>query len=72
MGLALEAEGLKVSNYIKIPVWFWGLRVGQFEGDMLVADAVLLELKGLARKVCYVAILVFSANSAYLCGLCVK
>jgi hypothetical protein len=52
MGLALEAEGLKVSNYIKIPVWFWGLRVGQFEGDMLVADAVLLELKGLARKVC--------------------
>jgi GxxExxY protein len=44
-GLALEAEGLKVSNYVKIPVWFRGQCVGQFEGDMLVEDSVLLELK---------------------------
>jgi GxxExxY protein len=45
LGSALETEGLKVSNYVKIPVWFRGKCVGQFEGDMLVEDAVLLELK---------------------------
>ena len=45
LGFALEAEGLKVSNYVKIPVWFRGQHVGQFEGDMLVDDCVLLELK---------------------------
>lgn len=45
LGSALETEGLKVSNYIKIPVWFRGNCVGQFEGDMLVEDSVLLELK---------------------------
>jgi GxxExxY protein len=45
LGSALETEGLKVSNYVKIPVWFRGKCVGQFEGDMLVEDSVLLELK---------------------------
>ena len=45
LGSALEAEGLKVSNHIKIPVWFRGNCVGQFEGDVLVENSVLLELK---------------------------
>ena len=45
LGLALETEGLKISNYVKIPVWFRGQCVGQFEGDMLVENAILLELK---------------------------
>jgi GxxExxY protein len=45
LGSALETEGLKVSNYVKIPVWFRGNCVGQFEGDMLVEDCILLELK---------------------------
>ncbi len=45
LGSALETEGLKVSNHIKIPVWFRGNCVGQFEGDMLVENSVLLELK---------------------------
>jgi GxxExxY protein len=45
LGSALETEGLKVSNYVKIPVWFRGGCVGQFQGDMLVEDSVLLELK---------------------------
>jgi hypothetical protein len=31
-----------------------------------------LSLTGFDRKACYIAILVFSANSAYLCVLCVK
>ena len=30
---------------MKIPVWFRGQRVGQFEGDMLVEEVILLELK---------------------------
>jgi len=34
-----------VRQYVKIPVWFRGQRVGMFEGDMLVDDLVLLELK---------------------------
>ena len=45
LGLALEAEGLKICNYVKIPVWFRGKRVGMFEGDLLVETSVLLELK---------------------------
>jgi len=45
LGLALESAGLTVRNYVKIPVWFRGQRVGMFEGDMLVQDQVLLELK---------------------------
>lgn len=45
LGFALQAAGLKVSNYVKIPVWFRGQRAGMFEGDMLVEDSVLLELK---------------------------
>ena len=45
LGLALESAGLTVRNYVKIPVWFRGQRAGMFEGDMLVEDVVLLELK---------------------------
>lgn len=42
---ALKTEDLKVANYVKIPVWFRGQCVGQFEGDMLVENSILLELK---------------------------
>jgi GxxExxY protein len=45
LGIALESAGLKVRTHIKIPVWFRGQRAGQFEGDMLVEESVLLELK---------------------------
>ena len=45
LALALESSGLDVRNYVKIPVWFRGKPVGQFEGDMLVDNTVLLELK---------------------------
>ncbi len=44
-GLALASAGLKVRSQVRIPVWFRGERVGMFEGDMLVNEAVLLELK---------------------------
>jgi GxxExxY protein len=45
LGLALNAAGLKVCAPIKISVWFRGTQVGYFEGDMLVENCVLLELK---------------------------
>ena len=45
LALALESAGLKVCSRIDIPVWFRGHQVGQFEGDLLVEQCVLLELK---------------------------
>lgn len=45
LGLALVAAGLKVRSHVKIPVWFRGQRVGLFEGDLLVEECLLLELK---------------------------
>jgi len=45
LGLALQAAGLHSCWPIAIPVWFRGHQVGHFEGDMLVENSVLLELK---------------------------
>ena len=45
LALALESAGLKVCSRIDIPVWFRGHQVGHFEGDLLVEQCVLLELK---------------------------
>lgn len=42
---ALSAQGLSVRRKIKIPVWFRGQNVGDFEADVLVENKVLLELK---------------------------
>ena len=43
--VALETVGLDVCSRIRIPVWFRGTQVGQFEADILVENCVLLELK---------------------------
>ncbi|HKR11260.1 MAG TPA: GxxExxY protein [Pyrinomonadaceae bacterium] len=45
LAFALESSGLEVRAEVKIAVWFRGHRVGQFEGDLLVNNLVLLELK---------------------------
>ena len=45
LAFALESAGLKVCSRIDIPVWFRGHQVGQFEGDLLVEQCILLELK---------------------------
>lgn len=45
LALALESSGLQVRQHVKIPVWFRGQPVGQFEGDVLVNNLILLELK---------------------------
>lgn len=45
MIVALNSEAIKTCSPVKIPVWFRGHKVGDFEGDILVENAVLLELK---------------------------
>jgi GxxExxY protein len=43
--IALEDDGLKVSRFVPIPVYFRGRNVGDYIADLLVEDAVYLELK---------------------------
>lgn len=43
--LALRSAGLKVCSPVEVPVWFRGHQVGDFEGDIMVDNCVLLELK---------------------------
>lgn len=45
LAVALQASGLEARSAVKIPVWFRGKRVGQFEGDLLVNNLILVELK---------------------------
>lgn len=45
MALALKQSGLGVAQEIGVPVWFRGVKVGQYFADMLVEDIVLVELK---------------------------
>ena len=45
LGISLEETGLRVLSEVAIPVWFHGRQVGNFAGDMLVENIVLLELK---------------------------
>ena len=42
---ALKSAGVEVRSRVKIPVWFRGQRIGMFEGDVLVEEVILLELK---------------------------
>ena len=45
LALVLAESGISVCCQIEIPVWFRGQKVGNFTADMLVENAVLLELK---------------------------
>jgi GxxExxY protein len=45
LAISLREAGLSVCWPVKIPVWFRGHQVGNFEGDMLGENVVLLELK---------------------------
>lgn len=45
MQVALKEANLEVTREFAIPVWFRGQDVGEFRGDMLVENIVLLELK---------------------------
>jgi GxxExxY protein len=48
--IALEEAKLAVDRQVPVPVWFRGRKVGEFKADVLVENAVLLELKS-ARTV---------------------
>jgi len=43
--VALEEVGLRAAREVAVPVWFRGRKVGQYYADLMVQDAVLLELK---------------------------
>ena len=45
MLIALIESGLKTVQKVPTPVWFRGRMVGDFKADILVEDAVILELK---------------------------
>ena len=45
MRLALLDSGLRVTTQMAIPVHFRGRQIGMFRADLVVEDAVLLELK---------------------------
>ena len=43
--IALEQAGLVVQREYPVPVWFRGVRVGQYFADVMVNEKILLELK---------------------------
>jgi GxxExxY protein len=45
MVVALKGVGLTVAQEVSVPVWFRGTQVGQYFADLVVNEAVLLELK---------------------------
>jgi GxxExxY protein len=45
MVLSLRAAGLKVGEEIALPVMFHGQQIGVFVADLIVNDALILELK---------------------------
>jgi GxxExxY protein len=45
MMIALQQVGLTAVREVPVPVWFRGKKVGQYFADILIDDAVLLELK---------------------------
>ena len=47
--LALVQAGLQVAPKESIHVWFRGIVVGQFEPDIIVENAVILEIKACRR-----------------------
>lgn len=45
MVLVLRSKGLEVQCQVPVPVWFRGTKIGTYEADLVVAGAVLVELK---------------------------
>lgn len=49
MSIALQSMGLTVRQQVRIPVYFQGQVVGEYFADLVVEEAVILELKAAAR-----------------------
>jgi GxxExxY protein len=45
MALAPRGKGIEVQCEVPVPVWFRGVKIGAYEADLVVAGAVLVELK---------------------------
>ncbi len=45
MAIALTQHGVKAARQCPLPVWFRGQQVGDFRADLVVGDAVIVELK---------------------------
>jgi GxxExxY protein len=45
MAIALRASGLRSVQQAPVTVRFWGQIVGDFRADLLIEDAVIVELK---------------------------
>ena len=45
MVIALTDAGLRVEVKVPLAVWFRGVLIGEFEVDLIVEDAVLVEIK---------------------------
>ena len=43
--MALTQAGFKVARQVDTPIWFRGKRIGKYKADLIVNNAVLLELK---------------------------
>jgi GxxExxY protein len=49
LALELRHAGLRVEQQAKIDVYYCGQRVGEYYADLLVEDAVIVELKAIQR-----------------------
>ena len=45
LAIGLIEAGLQVTRQVATPIWFRGRAIGDYKTDMIVNDAVLLELK---------------------------
>jgi GxxExxY protein len=49
MVIALREAGLRVQQQVRIPVYFHGHLVGEYFADLLVEEAVIVELKSVSQ-----------------------
>ena len=51
MLMALQSKGLLVVQQVKIPVFFRGTNIGNFEADLVVENIVIVELKAVSNLI---------------------
>jgi GxxExxY protein len=49
MAVSLQEKGFTIQRQFPVPVWFHGMQIGEFRGDLVVNDLILLELKAIQR-----------------------
>jgi len=45
LSMALVESGFTVARQVPTPIWFRGRKIGEYKADLIVNNAVLLELK---------------------------